>query len=72
MRISKSNVPKLVRLQEEYDAQLRRAINEDGTRNRDVLLCIAELAGQMARIHSEEAQGMRRVANDAYDLAITK
>ncbi|HWD04080.1 MAG TPA: hypothetical protein VG674_16700 [Amycolatopsis sp.] len=72
MRDSMSNVAKLARLQAEFDAENRKVINPNGGRNRQALLRMSELADQMVRIYEEEADQMRRVAAQAYDLAITK
>lgn len=68
----KSNLDKLARLQEEYEAANGSVIAPTGGRNRDALLRLSEVAGQMARIHEEEAAEMRRVAGKAHDLALGK
>ncbi|WP_328454720.1 MULTISPECIES: hypothetical protein [unclassified Amycolatopsis] len=67
-----SNLDRLVRLQEDFDTANKSVINETGGRNREALLRLSEVAGEMARIHEEEAAEMRRVADAAYDLHITK
>ena len=72
MRDPKSNVAKLVRLQEEFDAESRKVFNPDGGRNREALLHLSDLAYQMVHIYEEESAEMCRVANVAYDLAMTK
>ncbi|WP_370970082.1 hypothetical protein [Amycolatopsis sp. cg9] len=68
----KSNLDKLVKLQEEYDDANRSVILPTGGKDRDTLLRLSDVAGQMARIHEEEAAEMRRVAGQAHDLALTK
>ena len=72
MTNSTSNLDKLARLQEEFDTANGSVINATGGRNREALLRLSEVAGEMARIHEEEAAEMRRVADAAYDLHITK
>ncbi|MDS0137573.1 MULTISPECIES: hypothetical protein [unclassified Amycolatopsis] len=69
---SKSNLDKLVKLQEEFDATNSSVIAPTGGKNRDALRRLSEVAGQMARLHEEEAAEMRRIAGRAHDLAITK
>lgn len=72
MKNSESNLDKLARLQEEFDAANGSVINETGGRNRDALRRLSEVASAMARIHEDEATEMRRVADAAYDLSVTK
>lgn len=67
-----SNLDKLVRMREEFEALDRSSIRETGGRDRDALMRLSEVAGQMAEIHEDEAAEMRRVAASAYDLATTK
>ncbi|MEU0532979.1 hypothetical protein [Amycolatopsis tolypomycina] len=67
-----SNLDKLARLQEEFDAANRSVISETGGRNRDALRRLSDVASQMARIHEEEAAEMRRVADAAQDLHLGK
>jgi hypothetical protein len=69
MGTPKSNLNKLAKLQEEFDAANGSVISPAGGRNRDALIRLSEVAGQMARIHEEEAAEMRRVAGQAHDLA---
>jgi hypothetical protein len=69
MTAPKSNIAKLVKLQDEFDAANGSVISPTGGRNRDALLQLSDVAGQMARIHEEEAAEMRRVAGTAFDLA---
>ncbi|WIY00060.1 hypothetical protein QRX60_39335 [Amycolatopsis mongoliensis] len=69
---STSNLDRLARLQEEYDTANASVINETGGRNREALLRLSEVAGEMACIHEDEAAEMRRAAGAAYDLAMTK
>jgi len=69
MRTSNANLATLTKLQEEFDAANGSVIAPNGGRNRDALLRLSEVAGQMARIHEEEAAEMRRVAGQAHDLA---
>ena len=72
MRSAKSNVAKLGRLQEEFDAESRNVFPPNGGRNRDALLRLSDIAYAMVHIYEEEAAEMCRVANQAYDLAMTK
>ncbi|MGV9361958.1 hypothetical protein [Amycolatopsis sp. NPDC003731] len=67
----KSALDKLVKLREEYDAADGSVLLPTGGRNRDALLRLSEVAGQMARIHEDEAAEMRRVAGRAHDLAMS-
>lgn len=72
MKNSRSNLDTLVRLQADFDTANGQVINENGGRNRDALRRLSEVAGEMARIHTEEAAEMQRVADAAQDLAYGK
>ncbi|WP_410642660.1 hypothetical protein [Amycolatopsis sp. lyj-346] len=72
MKKPTSNLDKLTRLQEEFDAANGSVIDENGGRNRDALRRMSAVASQMARIHEEEAAEMRRVADAAEDLYLGK
>lgn len=45
-----SNMVKLARLQGEFDAEYQQAINPDGTRNREALLRLSELAARVSSL----------------------
>jgi hypothetical protein len=72
MRDARSILAQLTRLYEEYETANGSVISPAGGKNRDALLRLSEVAGQMARLHEEEAVEMRRVAGQAHDLAMTK
>jgi hypothetical protein len=72
MKNSTSSLDKLARLKEEFDAANGSVISETGGRNREALRRLSEVAGEMARIHEDEATEMRRVADTAHDLYLAK
>ncbi|HEY3479598.1 MAG TPA: hypothetical protein VGL02_11945 [Streptomyces sp.] len=72
MRNAKAILTQLTRLYEEYETANGSVISPTGGKNRDALLRLSEVAGQLARIHEEEATEMRRVTGQAHDLALTK
>ncbi|MEU4245823.1 hypothetical protein AB0F15_00240 [Amycolatopsis sp. NPDC026612] len=72
MRAPTLKLTALARLQDEVDAQARKVFNPDGTRNRQVLLELSDLASEIVRICEEGSAEMCRLANAAYDLAMTK
>ncbi|UJW35085.1 hypothetical protein L3Q67_15680 [Saccharothrix sp. AJ9571] len=72
MGSTNSSLTKLTRLQEEFDTVDRLVIRETGGTNRDALLRLSELAGQMAAIHEVEATELRRVQAHTYDMAVSK
>ncbi|MGA6165173.1 hypothetical protein [Amycolatopsis magusensis] len=72
MGSTNSNLTKLTKLQEEFDTVDRLVIRETGGTNRDALLRLSELAGQMAAIHEVKAAELRRVQAHTYDMAVSK
>ncbi|MEU5257334.1 hypothetical protein [Amycolatopsis sp. NPDC021455] len=72
MKVATVNLTRLARLQEEVDALAAKVFNPDGTRNRQVLLQLSDVAYQMVHIYEEASAEMCRMANAAHDLAMTK
>jgi hypothetical protein len=72
MRHPETNLAKLALLEKEFLAESDRVIKPNGGRNREALLRMSELADQMVRLLEEETTELRRIAREAYDLALRK